>query len=730
MRVTLTTLVVFMMYGWMQHRHRTDLPDLVVILDDSQSMSVEDHFAETPQRRRLQRLVTATGFGSPSRFNLARSLLLSERFDWLASLSNRYRIKFYVMGESARPQFERFETLPARLHALQAVGAASRLGQCLQHVFAAQRGRPTAAMILLTDGINTDGPSLSEVAQLARRQGIPLYLVGLGNDEPPRDVRLSDLLVDDVVFVDDVVNFDFKLHSHGYSGRPAVVQLRRADDGTVLAQQQLQLPADGVALAVRLSYRPRNEGTNEYLIELRPLDGEVDRNNNRLTRRLQVRNTAIRVLLVQSYPNYEFRFLKNLLGRLVRREGTAEKLVELTSVLLQADLEYSAQDASAERVFPVARDELYGFDVLIFGDVNPDALGRVVMSHITDFARERGGGVVFWAGSSFTPLAYRDTPLSDLLPLDLTRASLPPRDATLQQEFTVAPTLLGLETPHLQLGDSSEQTDAIWRGLPGLRWVLTAGELPPAARVLIVQPDSTGSGSAVPVVWMQFVGAGKVIFHATDESYRWSRFQGDDSYYSRYWLQTLRYLSRAKLLSDAQPAEVFTDRQEYRQGDSIHIGVRFNNERLAPASDQGVQVVVESGQGRRRQTSLRRESTRRGEFSALLSDLAVGEYRIWLAAPNIEPRPSPRAFSVRPPFGERARLEMDSVDLRKAAEISRGRFYTLGNAFRLPRELPRGRQVRVESLPLEPIWNSPLLVAIFVGLITAEWILRKRVGMI
>ena len=49
----------------------------------------------------------------------------------------------------------------------------------------------------------------------------------------------------------------------------------------------------------------------------------------------------------------------------------------------------------------------------------------------------------------------------------------------------------------------------------------------------------------------------------------------------------------AKLLSDAQAAEIFTDRQEYRQGDTVRVGVRFSDERLAPASDEGVRIVVE-----------------------------------------------------------------------------------------------------------------------------------------
>ena len=40
---------------------------------------------------------------------------------------------------------------------------------------------------------------------------MPLFFVGLGSDRPLRELKLSDLLVDDVVFVDDLVHFRFKL---------------------------------------------------------------------------------------------------------------------------------------------------------------------------------------------------------------------------------------------------------------------------------------------------------------------------------------------------------------------------------------------------------------------------------------------------------------------------------------------------------------------------------------
>ena len=73
---------------------------------------------------------------------------------------------------------------------------------------------------------------------------------------------------------------------------------------------------------------------------------------------------------------------------------------------------------------------------------------------------------------------------------------------------------------------------------------------------------------------------------------------------------------------------------------------------------------------------------------------------------------------------------MDSVELREAAKLSVGKFYTFATAGKLLADLPRGRQVRIESLPPKAIWNAPLLAGLLVGLIAAEWLLRKRVGML
>jgi uncharacterized membrane protein len=740
-RLALIVLVVFMLYGWMLHRHRTDLPDLVLLIDDSASMSTVDDDSDAKQRAALLRRLQSAGLQQPARVELAKLLLLERDADLLRQLEQRYRLKVYRVGSSARPLSESEDGTAGetrasgawipKIRGLEATEPSSRLGKSLQDVLAVQRGRPTAAVVLLSDGVTTEGKTISEAASEARRKAVPLFLIGLGNSRPPRDIRLADLLVDDVVFVGDLVHFDFKIAASGYEGQQATVRLSaKGQESRALAEQPVTLGKDGVPQSVRLSYRPPEKGDFEFAVEVEPLTGEANGENNRQTRVVKVRDDALKVLYVQAYPSYDFRYLKTVLGRSLKRDSK-EKAVELTTVLQDADLEYAELDETAARVFPVNREELFAYDVLIFGDVNPSFLSRSVMENIVAFVEQRGGGLVVLAGPRYTPLAYRDTPLAALLPVNLETASVPVPGAALDQGFRPQPSRLGIASPQMQLADTLPASLAVWREMPEWYWSLTASDLRPGARVLAADPARIGAGGEhLPMISMQFVGAGKVIFHASDETYRWARHPAGEGYYARYWIQTLRYLSRAKLLEGGRLAELTAERTEYRRGEAVRLRARFFDDRLAPAADDGVTVMLESDGNQRRQLALHRDAANRGVFEGLAGNLPDGKYRAWIATPTLSGQPPVQRFAVVAPPGEQARLEMDAADLQAAATASQGRFYTLGTAANLLRDLPRGRQVRIESLPPVPIWNSALWAGLFVALITSEWLLRKRAGLL
>ncbi len=729
-RIGMLGILLFMMYGWMMHRQRTDLPDLVIAIDVSESMSVQDEYPSTSLQARAERRVQRAGLTSMTRLNLGKSLLLARDNGWLRALAERYHLKHFYVGNDARRQIGSLADLELDLRQQTATDSSSRLGTSLQQILQTQRGRPTAALIFLTDGATTSGATLADAAEFARKRAIPFYIVGIGNETPPRDALITDLLTDDVVFVDDVVNFDFTVQASGYEGQTATVQLRRQDSGLVLAEQTVTFAVDGISQTMRLTNRPTEEGVVDYVVELIPLKGEINVDNNRLTKRIDVRDSTIRVLFVQAYPNYEFRSLKGLLSRAVKSERNGDKAIELTTILQTADVEYAEQDATASTDFPVTRDELFVFDVVIFGDVNPDFLGNSILQNLADFVTERGGGVVFLAGVQFTPRAYRDTALAPLFPFAIETVVAPDPGLLLTESFRVQPTPLGLETPHLQLGDTPAASKTIWNDLDGMFWLLETPDIKAGARVLAIHPVRTNDqGHPLPAILMQFVGAGKVVTHNIDETYLWSRHERRQQHYARYWLQMLRYLSRGKLLSEDQPVRIITDRDEYRTGDLVRISLRISTSLGGFDKENPVTLMIQHENGSRRELALARDNVR-GSFDGTIADLKPGNYRIWLVSPQLTPPPAAHSIRVVSPQSELTHLHMNAAELRLAATRSGGRFYSIHNADRLLRDLPRGRQVPIESLPVIPIWNSSLLAGLFVALITIEWLLRKRAGML
>ena len=512
------------------------------------------------------------------------------------------------------------------------------------------RATPPSAVVVLTDGITTEGESLLDASAMARQKGVPLFTIGLGSATPVRDVELSDLVVDQVVFANDAVNFDFKLTGKGLAGRQVEVLLKQKGTTQPLATQTTTLAADGKPQRVRLAYRPTQAGEFEYTVEARPLAEETRTDNNHETRLVNVREEKFRVLLVQAYPSFEFRYLKEMLKR--------DNTIQLRYLLQEADVDFTEADRSGEPMslssFPIKREELFDYDVVIFGDVNPALLSASDLRNLAAFVSEKGGGLIFIAGPRYNPVRYAGTPLAPLVPFEASQTVIPGLNDAIEEGFTPRPTELGLSSPQMELGDTPAETAEIWRKLPPLYFLAEATALKPAARVLAEHPSQSGpDGKPLPVFIQQYVGAGRVLFHCTEDTWRW-RYQVGDVYFARYWVQSIRALSRSKLIGKDRGARLSTDRDRFERGQPIRLQVRFLDERMAPAADDRVTVMLErGGQSQARQSlTLHRSGSNRGVFETTLVNPNDGNYHAWMTEPTLLSGQPATDFQVLAPKGK------------------------------------------------------------------------------
>jgi len=739
LRISLLLLTVFLLSEAALSVDRTGLPYLAVLVDDSASGRIADQYADPAAQAEAVALASGAAPAGgvregreADRLSVAKGLLLKDDAALLRALQKQHRLRLYLVSNATRllAEVDRPEDVAAaaeKLRAVEPVGAQTRLGDGVRQVLTELRGSPPSALILLSDGQTTEGEPLGKAVELAARKGVPLFSVGVGSAEPARDLELTDLLVDDVVFADDAVRFQAKLSARGFAGDKVTLRLRERppgspDDapGVVIKSIEVDAPPDGKPARVEIVHAPKETGEREFVLEVDPRPRELQVDNNRIERVVSVRKEKLKVLVVEGEPRYEFRYLKNYLER--------EETIDLSVVLLSSDPEYSEQDRSAIPVFPASKEELFAFDVVLFGDVDPAYLSQSQMQNLSEFAAEKGGGVLFVAGELFSPLAYRGTPLEALLPIDLADARDPAALGTPVAPFHPELTLEGRNSPIFRFGADEAESARIWQELPDSYWYFEAPRRKPGALVLAEHASATGSDGRLPLIVYQFAGAGRTMFHAFDDTWRW-RFRAGDRYFGRFWVQTIRFLARSRLAGRRQ-AEVQTDRRAYERGQPIQVRVRFPNPGLAPAGD-AASVQVEGRGGPSRTVELRRSPNARNVFEGVVAQAPEGEYTVRLLPPPVLDGPIPTAgFRVEAPAGEFERVQMNEPELRRASAAASGAYFPAVAASGLLDGLPKPSKVPLDTDPPIPLWNSWPLLALFLTLLTSEWILRKRARMV
>lgn len=724
----------------------TELPAVVVLVDRSASMQLDDAYSEKAINAKAAELLKETGMTKPSRLNLAKALMIHQEGRFLKDLQRYHRLYIYDFAADAR-RFQSGEFFGERdvdkalsvLKAeLQPDGMTTNHRGSLKRIFDDFSGSPPAAVVLLTDGITTSGEAdrLSQAAALADKHSVQIFVVALGSTDPARDLQLSGILAPDVAFVNDPITFSADLRAFGAGDKPVTLRLKHKGRSEVLASRVLPAPKPGVTQRVELVYTPTKKAENvEFQLEVAPLRQETNTANNVQTTRVSIRGETLKVLLADSGPRYEFRYLKHLLER--------EQTVELHTILQESDLEYAAQDATAKPLqgrFPIDRERLLKYDAIILGDVDLSIVPDDVVDNLAAFVRN-GGNMVMIAGLYHNPLTYTRKSLKGLLPFDLDDVKPPVEDVEVDTGFRAVRTAAARGNSMFRLTAAGRSDEAVWKQLPELHWLLELGELKPGAQVFLEHPIRQTRPAGVdaarrplPVILMHRVGAGKVLYHTTDELWRWRRLVGD-LYYGRYWIQSLRALCRSKLVGKSREAELESDRRRYAGHQTVRLSLRFFDEKRLPDERDGATVVIEKLGAEVARLKLRRvphlPNVLSGEIpNESIPRLTDGSYRAWVVAPFFKDGTPSTNFTIEPPQRELQLRDLATNELKSIADKSGGEYFNLATANNLPDRIPRGMATPLNEPTSIPLWNRWELMLLFALLIAVEWVLRKRLRLV
>ena len=553
---------------------------------------------------------------------------------FLDTLSKNHDVRLYAFAEG-------LQSVPG-IGELEARGRTTALGTALERVLEEPdvKSRPTGGILLISDGKNTSGPLPENAALTAERRKIPIHAVGVGDPRALRDVELVALRADSVVLLEDDVVMDVKVRNRGYPSSSIELRIINAADGQILHTEPKTLLPTEDDQTFDLRYKPAREGDQQWIVEVKPLPGEHTTDNNPKRHDVSVRRSKLRVLYVDAFPRWEYRKLKNFLKRGVES-------FETQCILQSAQIDF-IQEASPGlmplRKFPSDEAELFKYDVIIFGDVDPEdtihfaadpSLRRKILENIRKFV-ENGGGFAMIAGESFSPRAYKDTPLEDVLPIVIDPTEDTGGGADLNVTFKPKLTGLGQVHPIMQLVSDPDRNKAMWEKdnlraedlLPGFYWFARAKKEKPTALVLAVHPSETNDHGPYPLMVAGTYGRGPVFFCAVDEVWRW--FTHGPKYSHQFWGNMVRYLGRARLYAGDKRYSLTVNRSRYEVGDRITLTAYVKEKDFRPSSKPEQEIVLKTpgGAGAEQRLLLKRVDDGVYEKSQIATE--IGDYQAWI----------------------------------------------------------------------------------------------------
>jgi hypothetical protein len=469
-----------------------------------------------------------------------------------------------------------------------------------------------AGALLLTDGRHNRP---ARVEDSARRFGIldaPLGIVAIGSPDPPRDAAVLAVRSPDAIHLGDRMRVSADLKFDGYKGQQAKVRLTR--DGAIIEEKLVTIPQDRHREEVKFVHLPEEGGTGGYQIEIDALEGERFPDNNAWSFETSITEARTNVLLVDSYPRWEFRYLRNLFyGR--------DKSVHLQWLLLHPD-EAEGQEqpdvaASATRPFgqaaatrlPENEAEWRKFDVIILGDLAPDAVSEETWAIISRCVNERGALLVFVAGPNHMPHALDSTAARELLPLDpgWSRRTLFGENT---EPFQLALTSEGRRHPVTIHAPGAIANEQLWAGFPTLQWRHPVVSVKEGAEILLTAGDennadpSSGLAAALDdfarrreieakraLLVTRQTGRGKVAAVLTDRTWRLREGAGD-VHHHRFWGNLVRWGAGPLLRAGSDKVALGTDQLTYTADDSILITARLRDGDLNPVIDPSLKAEI------------------------------------------------------------------------------------------------------------------------------------------
>lgn len=717
-------------------RWKTELDQLVTQNDakatnkiDPATLQVLKRFDKTPRWERVQPVLLG---GEESLFE---RLTLDHQVSLSTLTSNTYRTLWQSQqrGDKAAPELPKTFGFGPEMTNVLSTDLVTGIEQALA-IADVQSAKPAADgfqkklfVVLFTDGQHNTRPNPVEMARRLGQRQVPMHIVGVGTTRQPMDLAIQKVDAPVKVLPNTQLNGRVIVQDGMPPGKPFTVTIEHkgkpvwTQDLMTTEGGQREIPFDfPIEDIVNSEKQIKNTDLQfsnlplVFDVKIKPIEGEINPDNNTAKLRTSVVTQKARVLLIDGRPRWEYRYINSLFER--------DERWEIDSLLPDQSGSggFGARGQRRDQ-FPDTRERLFSYQLIIFGDISPQLFRPQELQWLREFVQFNAGGMIFIDGHYERLASYNNSPLQPLFPVtwpgaqDYKSLSLAYRPLT--------------DEAALQLAPDAKASADIWAGFSGPRRIVPCEKLPGADVLLEV----TEQNAKLPALVFRRFGSGRVLYSAFDESWRWRQDVGD-KYHEKFWKQTAKMVMEEPFAVMDRFLAIDTGPPYYEEGDRAQIRVRMrdpaamawleaNKAKPVAMLYQGDKLVAQVPLDPDFQSAL---------YRGFSEPLKGGEYEVRVRVPGV-PDDQLRArtqFTVASvATGEMGILYCHEKQLRQMAADSGGRYYAEEDMAQLAEVLKpfSSGETIIEE---EKLWQSYWTFLPIILLLTLEWTLRKRAGLL
>jgi hypothetical protein len=555
-----------------------------------------------------------------------------------------------------------------------------------------------ATITIVSDGIVTEG---SQSISTAEKLLVPIFTIGIGDSTKHKDIFIQNVLYNEIIYVGVTTQLMTSIVNRGITNQNITIQLY--EENKLIEQKNYFLDYEG-SHSLTFDYKPDSPGEKKLKVIINHVDGEFSKENNKKQFFLKVLSNKIKVTLIGGTATADLSFIKNSLMN--------DTNIVVNSVIQLGPNKYLNNTPVNKFVQEADILFLVAFPT---AETSQDLLSLVQQK----------------ISSKNTPYFILLSPFVDINKLKQLQTELP---FSVNKIFTgqlEAQPLISVEeqrNPIIQ-NNALNLLDS-WNNLPPVvvpNWEISSK--PEAEQIAQMKVNNVTINT--PLIVTKRFGTKRSIAIIGSDIWKWKliRAQSGLDLYDRFLMNSLKWLNANE---ENKPVKIKTVKKTYSSGEKIEFVAEVYDESFNIISDAEVDVKVQHGES---VYNIALDPLGSGIYEGFFETSTAGDYYFTGKAilNKKELGKDNGRFSVGETNLELLNNVADVDYLMLLSRLNNGSFYYNNDYSPLINQLEKiNNNSQTEKLSVSEfnLWSNHRLLILLILLLSIEWFIRKREGMI